>query len=1332
MTKGFKFLCLVLVLVYGCQPSKDLQKDWSRVKRNNSNPVLAYIGQKSNTYTNLAKVTDYAKLPLTTIGNDQFNLTTKIPNSVKLLCVSNTFELNERAIDTLHAFVARGGSLFLVNVNADERMAYLMGMDPTYKLNRDVAAKGYFLKEELFPEAKGKVHPGLNYAHNGFAADNFKDDLKVWVTAKNNKTYPLIFEHKIGRGKVIVHNTDDNFYKVSRGVLFSSLLLGLEGMPYPVSNVANVHLDDFPAPVYNIYKEPVKSNQNITMSKYFTDVWWPDMLALAERLELKYTAYPAFDYNYNVKPPFIFTEWEANRFNRSGYEEEISNWFGRQLLNNGHELGLHGYNHVSLTKEEWPNPDYMVTALNSAEKKWKTAKFGALPVSYVPPSNVIDSLGLAKLEEAFPTLRYMQSQYFGDFDRGSNREYDPDRWNPHFFDYPRISSGFEISDDLKIEIHSLFLFTGIWNHFLHPDDVFQIPDGSNKKTSGHYRYRNANQLPWRTKNGKKGLYETFEEELLSFKSKYPYTRFVTAKDGSEYTIKWRYAKYEHTDEDGVHMVFSDSYGQEQTEHLWFAYVPTEKSSKFEQELTGNILEFTKLPILNGHLYQIKTHDPFIAVGKLKAKSGEDDATVVARIAAERKTFTEFKFQFLPLNMKLEKLVNTGENFKAAEEMEKHVTAGNKLTVSLWKKYADLMLGANKQERMWDYFDKYFKTSEDSAFLHNVLSIGQEHGYNNMAVQKLWFDRMLKTQQGSTDFLNEYIAAFYSDDNLKNIKEAYRQLSKVSANGANQKAYIKFLLDNKEADLNTALATIEPCEENYKEMATELAWYYADALDYSNALAWAYCSEAIDGDTRDFWFLKSTQFEKLKESNPAEYYGILIKSDENRAYAELLNKSYCAKELVSIADKIAILFGNRENYTGALAWSDCATTVPVKDLLTWNYEVRRFTKMRRVYHNYMDLHPEDNEVRYHMATLLLYMGDLSLASEIANEIASGKNYIELRGKINKNIEYLPINEQMFLVGKYPKLFSDNTKTELRSKERLLEGHDVFFKSNSMNDRLDPTVLNFKGGYNLTDNKNNIHALAGVRGFVYPINFIGDTLDNEERNLLGLEYIFKNDRNKEYDLTFRARIEGDNFNNTFFHAAASISFAKEKNFYSNKLSFNPVPTGPGYVRGIYMATAESYNELMLFPKLTQVINLEGNYFTDAAFMATGTVRTTYNVLAVNANWQLGPLAEASYGIASKDQRDGFPYWLADKRFIGGAGVHLIIGKQDDKFYLDSSATYFYENQNQPNFERYLANLNANIGKYFTVSAGAEFYTIENFFSNAFNLGFTYHLKPFKYNF
>ena len=61
--------------------------------------------------------------------------------------------------------------------------------------------------------------------------------------------------------------------------------------------------------------------------------------------------------------------------------------------------------------------------------------------------------------------------------------------------------------------HSLYLYTGIWSHFIHPDDVYQVP--SDKNTShGSYAYRNTKRLGWRTsKNGELGFLPLFKNYL---------------------------------------------------------------------------------------------------------------------------------------------------------------------------------------------------------------------------------------------------------------------------------------------------------------------------------------------------------------------------------------------------------------------------------------------------------------------------------------------------------------------------------------------------------------------------------------------------------------------------------------------------------------------------------------------------------------------------------------------------------------------------------------------------------------------------------------------------
>ena len=80
---------------------------------------------------------------------------------------------------------------------------------------------------------------------------------------------------------MLLFNSIRSFDKPLRGLMFSIALVGLEGVPYPIANTTTIFLDDYPSPLYNTYKEPIRSSMNLTISEFVADVWWPDMKKLA-------------------------------------------------------------------------------------------------------------------------------------------------------------------------------------------------------------------------------------------------------------------------------------------------------------------------------------------------------------------------------------------------------------------------------------------------------------------------------------------------------------------------------------------------------------------------------------------------------------------------------------------------------------------------------------------------------------------------------------------------------------------------------------------------------------------------------------------------------------------------------------------------------------------------------------------------------------------------------------------------------------------------------------------------------------------------------------------
>jgi hypothetical protein len=246
------------------------------------------------------------------------------------------------------------------------------------------------------------------------------------------------------------------------------------GVPYPIANTATIFLDDFPSPQYNSKEQPIAKELNLSMVDFVKKVWWPDMKKISKNYGIQYTAMTTFDYRNKIMPPFTFDQWNEEKMVTNKTKVQFCDWLVTDVARNKHEVAFHGYNHVSLVKDYWGNLEYMGISLKTALKKWEISKYGALPTVYVPPSNEIDTYGLLALKQNMPSINYMCSLYIGEFDEGGNREYDFDPLEKSLFDFPRISSGFYVNEDRNYYIQSLFLFTGIWNHFVHPDEGFGV------------------------------------------------------------------------------------------------------------------------------------------------------------------------------------------------------------------------------------------------------------------------------------------------------------------------------------------------------------------------------------------------------------------------------------------------------------------------------------------------------------------------------------------------------------------------------------------------------------------------------------------------------------------------------------------------------------------------------------------------------------------------------------------------------------------------------------------------------------------------------------------
>ncbi|MCY6482928.1 DUF2194 domain-containing protein [Clostridium aestuarii] len=342
------------------------------------------------------------------------------------------------------------------------------------------------------------------------------DDTKIYIESYDK--LPLLWSKNLDKGKIIFFNGTMLNEKINRGLITGILSLSKEEFIYPVINMKLLYIDDFPAPVPegvepNIYKE---FGRNIP--KFYREIWWADMIAAAAKYDVKYTGLIIETYNDKVKSPFVIQDTN-NRNDLIIY--------GRELLKNGGEIGIHGYNHQSfaykgyikqnLGYNSWDNKVDMIKSLQEVMRYAKEVYPKYNFRVYVPPSNILSPEGRQAVIEAMPNIKIISSVYMSDaYGDSYCQEFEISA--DGIIEMPRFTSGYEKKSDEMWSIYNGVTSLGVFSHFVHPDDVLD--------------YDRNNGKGW-TK-----LYEEFTSLLKQVKDKYSWLRSMNASTGGEEVKKY--------------------------------------------------------------------------------------------------------------------------------------------------------------------------------------------------------------------------------------------------------------------------------------------------------------------------------------------------------------------------------------------------------------------------------------------------------------------------------------------------------------------------------------------------------------------------------------------------------------------------------------------------------------------------------------------------------------------------------------------------------------------------------------------------------------------------
>ena len=1254
-----------------------------------SQPLVEFIvdetSRNSKSYNReIRKACDYTKIPFHSINLRAWNSSLSISPTTRTLVVYDTKKLSNTSMARLLDFVSNGGTLFIPFANEDRRMAYLLGFKVDAEYATDNKAMGWYFNVPMLPGLKGKTY-SADVALFGFAGNNFSSKVKVLATSISNPKFPAVVENPIGRGRVLLYNTSGDFIKTDRGFLFAGVLKGLEGIPYPIANTSTVFLDDFPAPQYETMVEPVASELKVSMADFVNNIWWPDMKKLSKEFKIPYAAMTTFDYRNKIVPPFTLDQWNAEKITTNNKTEPLTDWLVRDAAKNGNELAFHGYNHVSLMKDLWKNQQFIATSMNTIKKKWEISNFGKLPTTYVPPSNEIDKMGVTELKKAMPSLKYLCSLYSGDVRDGGNREFDYDPYEKNFFDYPRISSGFYLSDDRKFNIQSLYLFTGIWTHFVHPDDIFQLPEKGATKDEMR-DLRNGESLGWyKTKGKDKAMYPEFRNILKQMTNTYPQLRFISANDGAKIVIDWRASRYTHKSENGIYTV-NEINPDTNTKQYWFLYGSAANAEKIESRLRGQVTLFSKTPFMDGYLYSAYTNKSKLSVIDLNYKSPKEKAVLSKVSQLVRADFAKYQVdaqKFLSgavwaddsdkkLKLELIALKNKIINTPAIDSVA-------------WNKYAKYLSWNDKADEAWkmleDHVTKY--PTKDNVMYSKELD--RVIGYPNDLVKEKWMSAQLMVTPNDKDLLNSYVANFYTDENQEKIKSALKALLSVDTSKDSYKNYIRHLLQYKPDEAKAELDKKPPTEE-LAEFATQIVWLYADKGEYQRAYDWAAFSNEIDFLTRMNWLLELKQYKTIDK----EYAKHIAEHPDD----------YNAKAFMSS------VYHETGRFRESWVLANSMPEIPVKQ------------ELRKIMNKDVIFEPEALQQDLIANEHELFYPDVMKSLVKEDRLKKG-NYVNLLSSLETNQSNTAIQKNALSYNFFDKKRNMHTVGPTFTKYYKQELIEQYYADNFDNSL---AGVEYKFTTPEIDGKNQYWSRARVE------------VDKATKAFYQFGIGFTSSKEK--------RFRSAEFNLFPVETAPGINqgiYNMRLNLYQDFYLFKKINTSVSFEGDYYtngtLSRDTIHNEPVIIPTRPGLFDrhtftaLDNQTYTDtetgASYGGSLTVRFMLDD-GEEKKSKFIPFLESQYSVGSRDLAIGYPYWMIKSRLYegGGLGWKLKLTNLESRV----EASYFFDDYSS-GFQRYTGTVSYQLFDYTALTAGVELFSQKKYYSNSVQFGIKYNLKKRK---
>lgn len=392
-----------------------------------------------------------------------------------VVLISDLDVLGKRLIDLMN-WVQDGGSVLFAMT--PQKTTYFDVISPEL----GVLSSSWECKtaESIVPTEEFMLGGGQRYE----LSDPFESSLSVSLreeatvyASTGDEGVPLVWGTKSGAGRVVVDNIGV-YDKIMRGIYAASFSLLCDAAAYPVINSSVFYLDDFPSPVPGGDGTYIRRDYRMSIADFYSKVWWPDLVKLAQQYSIRFTGVMIENYEDDTQSTPV-RQPDTQQFR----------YYGSMLLQQGGEVGFHGYNHQPLVLPEtdygdrydyrqWPSADAIVAAMEELTSFQKAVLPYASGSVYVPPSNILSASGRAILGSRVPQVRTIASSYLED---GTDLPYVQEFGvaEDGVVEEPRIVSGSMVGDTyMRTAALSELNLHFVSTHFMHPDDLLDVDRGA--------------------------------------------------------------------------------------------------------------------------------------------------------------------------------------------------------------------------------------------------------------------------------------------------------------------------------------------------------------------------------------------------------------------------------------------------------------------------------------------------------------------------------------------------------------------------------------------------------------------------------------------------------------------------------------------------------------------------------------------------------------------------------------------------------------------------------------------------------------------------------------